>query len=155
MAITPAQWTDQRDVMVEFNLGYGEQETQIQKYLAFHQLFSSDPSLGQMYGPQQKHQMLGKILDMSGIKNVADYLMDPKMIPPPPPNPAQQMQMQMQQKQLEISDRQTTVAEQKAAYEAEIGRMKLELESSKPSKITPSSRTRWISLRANNSIKKW
>ena len=50
--ITPAQWSDQRDVMVEFNLGYGEQETQIQKYLAFHQLFSSDPSLGQMYGPQ-------------------------------------------------------------------------------------------------------
>ena len=75
--------------------------------------------------------MLAKILDMSGIKNVADYLMDPKMIPPPPPNPAQQMQMQMQQKQLEISDRQTTVAEQKAAYEAEIGRMKLELEKLK------------------------
>lgn len=129
--ITPAQWTDKRDVMVEFNLGYGEQETQIQKYLAFHQLFSSDPSLGGMYGPEQKHQMLAKILDMSGIKNVSDFLKDPKMIPPPQPDPNQQMQMQMAQKQLEISDRQTQVAEQKAAYEAEIGRMKLELDKLK------------------------
>jgi hypothetical protein len=129
--ITPAQWSDKRDVMVEFNLGYGEQETQIQKYLAFHQLFSADPSLGGMYGPEQKHQMLAKILDMSGIKNIADFLKDPKMIPPPQPDPNQQMQMQMAQKQLEISDRQTQVAEQKTAFEAEIGRMKLELDALK------------------------
>ena len=129
--ITPAQWSDKRDVMVEFNLGYGEQETQIQKYLAFHQLFSSDPSLGQMYGPQQKFKMLGAILDKSGIKNVADYLLDPAQVPPQQPDPAQQMQMQMAQKQLEVQERQTAVAELKAQTDAEIAKMKLQLEQLK------------------------
>jgi hypothetical protein len=129
--ITPAQWSDKRDVMVEFNLGYGEQETQIQKYLAFHQLFSADPSLQQMYGPQQKHKMLSAILDKSGIKNVADYLLDPSQIPPQQPDPASQMQMQMAQKQMEVQERQTAVAELKAQTDAQIANMKLELEQLK------------------------
>ena len=129
--ITPAQWSDKRDVMVEFNLGYGEQETQIQKYLAFHQLFSSDPSLQQMYGPQQKHKMLSAILDKSGIKNVADYLLDPSQIPPQQPDPASQMQMQIAQKQMEVQERQTAVAELKAQTDAQIANMKLELEQLK------------------------
>lgn len=126
--ITPAQWSDKRDVMVEFNLGYGEQETQIQKYLAFHQLFSADPSLQQMYGPAQKHKMLSAILDKSGIKNVADYLLDPSQIPPQQPDPSSQMQMQMAQKQLEVQERQTAVAELKAQTDAQIAQMKLELD---------------------------
>lgn len=129
--ITPAQWSDKRDVMVEFNLGYGEQETQIQKYLAFHQLFSADPSLQQMYGPAQKHKMLSAILDKSGIKNVADYLLDPSQIPPQQPDPASQMQMQMAQKQLEVQERQTAVAELKAQTDAQIAKMKLELDQLK------------------------
>ena len=129
--ISPSQWSDKRDVMVEFNLGYGEQETQIQKHLAFHQLFSSDPSLQQMYGPAQKYKMLGAILDKSGIKNVADYLVDPQSLPPQQPDPASQMQMQMAQKQLEVQERQTAVAELKAQTDAQIAQMKLELEKLK------------------------
>jgi len=129
--ISPSQWSDKRDVMVEFNLGYGEQETQIQKHLAFHQLFSADPSLQQMYGPQQKYKMLGAILDKSGIKNVADYLVDPQSLPPQQPDPASQMQMQMAQKQLEVQERQTAVAEMKAQTDAQIAQMKLELEKLK------------------------
>ena len=129
--ISPSQWADKRDVMVEFNLGYGEQETQIQKHLAFHQLFSADPSLQQMYGPSQKFKMLGAILDKSGIKNVADYLVDPSTIPPQQPDPASQMQMQMAQKQLEVQERQTAVAELKAQTDAQIAQMKLELEKLK------------------------
>jgi hypothetical protein len=117
--------------MVEFNLGYGEQETQIQKHLAFHQLFSSDPSLQQMYGPQQKYKMLQAILEKSGIKNVADYLVDPQQIPPQQPDPAQQMQMQMAMKQLEIQERQTAVAEMRAQFDAEMAQMKLQLEQLK------------------------
>lgn len=126
--ISPAQWSDKRDVMVEFNLGYGEQETEIQKHLAFHQLLSADPALQQMYGPAQKFKMLGAILEKSGIKNVADYLMDPAQIPPQQPDPAQQMQMQMAQKQLEVQERQTAVAEMKAQADVEIAKLKLELE---------------------------
>jgi len=126
--INPAQWTDKRDVQVEFHLGYGDQETMVQKYLAFHTLLSQDPTLGQMYGPDKKFKMLAAVLEKSGIKNVADFLTDPAQIPPPQPDPAQQMQMQMAQKQLEIQERQTVVSEMKAQFDAEIAKMKLQMQ---------------------------
>jgi len=125
--VNPAKWADKRDVQVEFNLGYGDQETMVQKYLAFHTLLSTDPSLGQMYSPENKYKMLGAIFEKSGIKNIADFLTDPAQIPPPPPDPAQEMQMQMAQKQLEIQERQTAVSEMKAQFNAQMGQMKHEL----------------------------
>ena len=133
VAVNPAQWADRRDVMVEFNLGYGEQDAQIQKQLGFHQLFAADPTLAQMYGPEQKFKMLASILDKAGIKNVADYLIDPATMPPQQPDPAQQMQLAMAQKQLEIQERQTAVAEIKAQFNQEIARMRLELDALKAS----------------------
>ena len=129
--IDPSQWADKRDVQVEFHLGYGDQETMVQKYLAFHTMLSQDPALQQMYSPENKFKMLGSILEKSGIKNVADFLTDPAMIPPPPPDPAQEMQMQMAQKQLELQERQTSVAEMKAQMDAQMAQMKLQLEQMK------------------------
>jgi hypothetical protein len=129
--IDPSQWADKRDVQVEFHLGYGDQEQMVQKYLSFHQMFSADPTLGQMYSPQNKFKMLGSVLEKSGIKNIADFLTDPATIPPPPPDPAQEMQMQMAQKQLELQDRQTSVAEMKAQFTQELGQMKLQLDQMK------------------------
>tara|TARA_R110002074_G_scaffold102490_2_gene221478 strand:- start:16 stop:2049 length:2034 start_codon:yes stop_codon:yes gene_type:complete len=125
--VNPSKWADKRDVQVEFNLGYGDQETMVQKYLAFHTLLSTDPSLGQMYSPENKYKMLGVIFEKSGIKNIADFLTDPATIPPPQPDPAQEMQMQMAQKQLELQERQTAVAEMKAQFDAQMGQMKHEL----------------------------
>lgn len=129
--VNPSQWADKRDVQVEFHLGYGDQEQMIQKYLAFHTLLSSDPTLGQMYSAPNKYKMLAAVLDKSGIKNVADYLTDPATIPPPPPDPAQQMQMQMAQKQLELQERQTVIGEMKGQMDAQIAQMKLQLDQMK------------------------
>ena len=129
--VSPAQWADKRDVQVEFHLGYGDQEQMVQKHLSFHQMFSADPSLGQMYSSQNKFKMLSSVLEKSGIKNIADFLTDPATIPPPPPDPAQEMQMQMAQKQLELQERQTSVAELKAQFTQELGQMKLQLDQMK------------------------
>lgn len=131
VAIDPANWDDKRDVMVEFNLGYGDQEKLTQKLLSLHQLFSSDPAAQEMYTPENKYKMLGNILEASGIKNVADFLTDPASIPPKEPDPAEQMQMQMAQKQLELSERQTAVAELKVQFEAQMAQMKHELDTLK------------------------
>jgi len=129
--VSPAQWADKRDVQVEFHLGYGDQEQMVQKYLSFHQMFSADPSLGQMYSSENKFKMLSSVLEKSGIKNIADFLTDPATIPPPPPDPAQEMQMQMAQKQLELQERQTSVAELKTQFTQELGQMKLQLDQMK------------------------
>ena len=129
--IKPSQWADKRDVTVEMHLGYGEQEREGQKFLAMHQLLSADPSIAMIYSAEQKHKMLTRIMEQSGIANAADYLKDPATIQPPQPDPAQQLQMQMAQQQIEIQERQTKLGELKAQNDAEMARMKLELEQLK------------------------
>lgn len=129
--INPQSWREKRDVVIELNLGYGEQEREAAKYLAMHQQFSNDPNLSKMYTPQNQYALASKILDLSGIKEVSAYLTDPQNIPPSPPNPAEQMQMQMAQKQLEIQERQTAIAEQRLQLDAQMQQAKFSLDMDK------------------------
>ena len=129
--IDPSKWADKRDVQVEFHLGYGDQENMVQKHLAFHNLFSQDPTLGEMYFTKNKYKMLASVLDKSGIKNVADFLTDPAQIPPAQPDPNEQMQMEMAKQQMELQERQTAVAEMKVQLDAQMRQMKHELDTMK------------------------
>ena len=129
--IDPSKWADKRDVQVEFHLGYGDQENMVQKHLAFHNLFSQDPTLGEMYSPMNKYKMLASVLDKSGIKNVADFLTDPAQIPPAQPDPNAELQLQMAQQQMQLQERQTAVAEMKVQLDAQMRQMKHELDTMK------------------------
>jgi hypothetical protein len=129
--IDPSKWADKRDVQVEFHLGYGDQENMVQKHLAFHNLFSQDPTLGEMYSPSNKYKMLASVLDKSGIKNVADFLTDPAQIPPAQPDPNEQLQLEMAKQQMELQERQTAVAEMKVQLDAQMRQMKHELDTMK------------------------
>jgi hypothetical protein len=129
--INPQSWREKRDVVIELNLGYGEQEREAAKYLAMHQQFSNDPNLSKMYTPQNQYALASKILDLSGIKEVSAYLTDPQNIPPSPPSPAEQMQMQMAQKQLEIQERQTSIAEQRLELDKQMQQAKFSLDMDK------------------------
>lgn len=131
VACDPRDWKEKRDVVIELNLGYGEQEREAQKYMGMHQHFANDPTLQKMYTPQNQYALAAKVMELTGIKDVASYLTDPQQLPPEQPDPAQEMQMQMAQKQLELQERQTALAEMKAQVEAQISQMKLELEKAK------------------------
>ena len=132
VTVSPSSWKDQRDVVIELALGYGEQEKESQKLMAMHQLFTSDPNLSKMYQEPNQFALISQIMEISGVKNVNDYLTNPENMPeqqgPTMEQQMAQMEMQMAQKQLEINDRQTAVAELKAQTDAEIAKMKLELE---------------------------
>lgn len=131
IACDPRSWKEKRDVVIELNLGYGEQEREAQKYMAMHQHFTNDPSLSEMYQPQNQYQLISKVMELSGIKDVASYITNPEQIPPKQPDQSQQMQMQLAQKQMELQERQTAVAEMKAQIDAQVQQMKLELEKAK------------------------
>ena len=131
VSVNPSRWEEQRDVVVELKLGYGEQERESQKYMAMHQVFSQDPGLSKMYTIENQHALMRDVMNMSGIKNTDDYLTPPDQLPPEQPNEMAQMQMQMAQKQLELQERQTSLAEMKAEIQASIDQMKLELEKAK------------------------
>ena len=126
--ISPSDWADKRDVTVELSLGYGEQEKESQKYMAMHQVFQADPSLAKMYSPQNQFQLMSKVMELSGIKNVAEYLTSPDKLPEEQPDPAQELQLELMKKQLEVQERQTALAEMKAKMDMQNMEMKLELE---------------------------
>ena len=127
----PRDWKEKRDVVIELNLGYGEQEKESQKYLALHAMMTNDPNLSKMYQAPNQYALASKIMELTGIKEVSAYLTNPENLPPEQPDPAEEMQMQMAQKQLEIQERQTAMAETKAQVEAQISQMKLELDRAK------------------------
>ena len=131
VACDPRKWREKRDVVTEMHLGYGEQDREAQKYLALHTVLSQDPSLSKMYQPQNQYELIARTMDMTGIKDISAFLTNPQELPPEQPDPAQELQMQMMQKQLEIQERQTAVAEMKAQVDAEISKMKVQLEKAK------------------------
>lgn len=127
----PRKWKEKRDVQIELHLGYGEQEKEATKYLNMHTLLTNDPNLAAMYQQPNQYELAKKIMELSGVKEVSNYLTNPENIEPPQPDPNVEMQMQMAQKQLEIQERQTAIAEMKAQVDSQISQMKIELEKAK------------------------
>lgn len=131
VTVDPTAWSEQRDVMVELHLGYGEQDREAQKLMQLHTMFSQDPSLQPMYSAQNRYQLMKKMLEAQGILNVEDYLTPPDKLPPPQPDPMQVMQQQMTAKQMELQERQTAVAEQRVQNDALATQSKVELDLAK------------------------
>ena len=96
--------------------------------MAMHQVFQGDPNLAKMYSPQNQFQLMSKVMELSGIKNVAEYLTSPDQLPEEKPDPAQELQLELMKKQLEVQERQTALGEMKAKMDIQNMQMKLELE---------------------------
>ncbi len=115
--ISPREWIERKDVTVEFALGYGEKEKEVQKYLQANQMLATDPYLSPLYPLEKRYNTLRRALEGFGIKDVNNHLLNPREIPPQQPDPMQQLQAQLAQKQLEIQERQQNLAEQKFEFE--------------------------------------
>jgi len=72
--------------------------------------------------------LISQVMEMTGIKNVADYLTSPDQLPPEQPDPAQELQLELMKKQIEVQDRQTAIGEMKAQMDSEVAKMKMELD---------------------------
>lgn len=129
--VEPGSWSDKRDVTVALTLGYGEQEKEAQKYMAMHQLFANDPTISQMYSATNQYVLMSKVMELSGIKNVGDYLTPPEQVEPKQPDAEKLLNLELMKKQIEIQDRQTAVGERKQASDAEIAQLRLELDKMK------------------------
>jgi len=129
--IRPSEWADRRDVSIALHLGYGERERESEKFLAMHQLLTADPNLSAMYQPQNAYKVASKLMEMNGIKNVSEYLTDPQQLPPPEPDPQQELELEMLKKQIEVTERQTQIAEAKTQIDAQMAALKIQLDKIK------------------------
>ena len=129
--VFPSDWDDRTEVLVEMKLGYGEQEQEAQKMLAFHQMMSQDPSIGPMYSPDNKYHTIKSILEKNGIKDIDSYITNPKQIPPPQPDPMQMKQVELQERQVATQETIAKAQEAKVQINAQLEEMGLRLQEMK------------------------
>jgi hypothetical protein len=85
-------WTERTTCTVSQHLGYGEKDMAANKLVQGYQMLAKDQGLGNMFGPQQRFEMLHDVAKLSGFNRFAAYL-DPKA-PPPQPDPLKTAEVQ-------------------------------------------------------------
>ena len=78
-------WTDRKTCTVSQHLGYGEKDMAAAELGQGYQMLAKDPALVNMFGPQQRYQMISDIAKLKGFTRFPAYL-DPTA-PPPQPQP--------------------------------------------------------------------
>jgi hypothetical protein len=115
--VNPAFLGDRTEMTVAVALTPDEQAQEAQMLLSLDTQFTQnpqDPTLGGLYGQQQRHAMLSRAFDLLNIKDAAAYLADPNS-----PEFQQQMQMQQQQQQ-EEQDHQMQMQMEQTEFQAEM-----------------------------------
>lgn len=109
----PRGWDSDMDLSTEVGLGTGNKMEQL-GYLSqikqAQELVMQQGGLGGMVTPAEYYNTLGKLVQLSGLKNVDQYFKDPsaqQQAPPPPPPPdpnmlAVQLQAQIEQQKLAL-----------------------------------------------------
>lgn len=129
--IYPSTWDERMDVAVELKLGYGEQEQDSQKYLAYHQMMSQDPSIAPMYKAENKYNVIRAILDKNGIKNINEFITSPDQIEPPQPDPMMMKQLELEERKVAAQEALAKAQSAKVEANASMDAMRIELEKMK------------------------
>lgn len=126
--VSPNTWADRKDVSVELRLGYGEQEREAQKYMMVHQMLSADPTMQELYQPNNRFAMVKAILEKGGIKNVAEFLTSPEQVPPKQPDPMLLKQIELEERKIAAQEAVSMASAKKVEYNAELERMRIEMD---------------------------
>jgi hypothetical protein len=94
--VNPSTWAERKDVFTTLKLGYGEQAKESTMLLQLHQLLSSDPSVGPMYPPDKKYNLLRAMIEKEGFKNTSEFLVKPGTPEYQPPGPDPKMMAEVE-----------------------------------------------------------
>jgi hypothetical protein len=77
--VMPSQWADDDlEMEVAAALTPDDAQRQAGQLVMIHNTMMQDPSLADIYGVTQKHALLDKIFDLTGIKNTSQYMISPQ-----------------------------------------------------------------------------
>ena len=141
--INPSMLGDRTEMTVAVALTPEEQQKEAQMLLTLDTQFSSnpaDPTVGGLYGQQQRHALLSRAFELLNIKDGANYLQNPndpayqqqqqqmQQMQQQQQQAQEQMQMEQMQFQAQLADRQTAVVEGQLELDAlkEANRVQLE-----------------------------
>ena len=121
-------WAERRDAIVEFTIGYQEDEKEFMRYMGFHQALSADPTMAPLYTAEKKYGTLKKALEAKGIRDVDNYLVHPSQAQPPQPDPFMVQDMKNQSMLAEVRMFEAQTTRQKAMMDHQIKMAELELQ---------------------------
>lgn len=134
--IDPTTWPDRDDLIVNFALGYGEQEKEAQKYANMDKLLAADPRLQRMYPEQKRFEVISRALKGYGIDDIT--LVDPQTLGPIQPDPMQQADLQVKMSDAKVKEANAQAAmakvqldQTKAQAEAQADQGRMEMEQAK------------------------
>lgn len=107
-------WTDRKTCTVSQHLGYGEKDMAAAELGRGYQMLAKDPALGNMFGPQQRYQLLSDVAKLKGFTRWPAYL-DPNA----PPVQQQPDPIKMQEAQAKQVTAQATVLSAQSAQAKE------------------------------------
>lgn len=120
--INPAEWARQRDVVIDFRLGYGERDQRAQEYIALGGMLAEDQSVAHLFGPEERFNLYKTVMETKGHRDVSMFLKDPKTTEPPQPDPMAAMELKRIEKEIEISERKQEMAETKAKADIDLSK---------------------------------
>jgi hypothetical protein len=126
--VTPSSWVRQRDVTIDFRLGYGEREQRAQEYLMMGQMLASDPTIAHLYTPQERYNVYRAFAETKGHKDISMFLKDPAKTQPPGPDPMVMLEMQLRQQELELNKRKQDLAEKKQSDHQRLEEFRADME---------------------------
>lgn len=118
--VTPSQWARQRDVVIDFRLGYGERDQRAAEFVALGQMLGQDPAVQDLFGRDERYNLYKAIMETKGHRDVALFLKDPKTVEPPKPDPLAELEIATRQKELDIMERKQKLAEQKTMQDHQL-----------------------------------
>lgn len=112
--VSPSSWARQRDVTVDFRLGYGERDARAAEYATIGQMLGQDPAMAHLFTTEERYNLYQTLMETKGHRDFSRFLKDPKTTEPPPPDPAIAIELELRKQELELNKRKQELAERKA-----------------------------------------
>jgi hypothetical protein len=122
--VDPRTWVQRKDAQITFHLGQNAADAEALRFAGMFERAATNPALARAIGEQGAYNAAVHTMKLMGIKNTADFITDPKQLPPPQPDPVQEME----KKKLEAEVLKIQSAAETAQLKAEVDKMKLEVE---------------------------
>lgn len=123
-------WVQRKDVYTTLQLGYGEQGKESTKLMNLHQSLSGDPSLAPLYPIEKKYSVWRNILEKEGLKNVDEYLVNPKSpeFKKPEPDPKMLAEIEVLKAKVATSQNDMKVLQEKTQFDMRMQTMEHDLD---------------------------
>jgi hypothetical protein len=118
--VNPCDWEEQRDVVIDLRLGYGERDERAREYLELGQLLGQDPAIQHLFGAEERYNLYKTVMETKGHRDVSLFLKDPKTTEPPQPDPVAMMELKEREANIALNERKQQLAEAKTQAELKL-----------------------------------